>query len=143
ASCVALRTPLARKVGPFDAAFRIGEDRDYWLRCAFQDARFADTGEITCYYAKHATSTMARTLNWSQQEVAFYEKYLGHASLPLGLRKRSLSHVTSNYGRLLRSTDPKASLAAFARAWRLNPLKLNLIPHLLLSGSAAILGKSK
>jgi glycosyltransferase involved in cell wall biosynthesis len=142
-SCVALRTSLARKVGPFDAAFRIGEDRDYWLRCAFQGARFADTGEITCFYAKHATSTMARTLVWSQQEVAFYEKYLGHASLPLGLRKRSLSHVTVNYGRLLRSIDPKASFAALARAWKLTPLNVNVIPQLFLSGSAAILRKTK
>jgi len=142
-SCVALRTSLARKVGPFDAAFRIGEDRDYWLRCAFQGARFVDTGEVSCFYAKHATSTMARTLVWSQQEVAFYEKYLGHPSLPLGLRKRSLSHVTFNYGRLLRSTNPKASFAAFARAWKLTPLKVNVIPQLLLSASAAILSKTK
>ena len=120
-SCVALRLSVTRRVGGFDAALRIGEDRDYWLRCALAAARFADNGEITCFYAKHAASTMARTLNWAQQEVAFDEKYQTLAELPLSLRRHTLAHHLTNYGRMVRATDPRASREALARAFRLAP----------------------
>lgn len=120
-SCVAIRTSLVHKVGAFEPALRIGEDRDYWMRCAETGARFVGSGEITCFYSKHATSTMAKTLLWAEQEVLFHEKHLGFVGVPAGLRRERLAHVLMNYGRLVRSTDRPAARRAFARALRLRP----------------------
>ena len=124
-SCIALRRPTVQQAGWFDPAFRIGEDRDYWLRCAATGARFADSGEITCFYAKHAASTMSKTQLWAQQEVAFYEKHRGLVSIPSTLRRRYHAHALLNFGRLMRASDSRASARALAAAWRLNPFSLS------------------
>ncbi len=120
-SCVSLTRALADRAGRVDPALRIGEDRDYWMRCAATGARFADSGEITCFYAKHAGSTMAKTLLWAQQEVAFYEKHQSLAAVPASARKSHLFQALLNHGRVSRGTDPRTSTAALARAWRLRP----------------------
>ncbi len=120
-SCVAIRTALVRKVGAFEPTLRIGEDRDYWLRCAAAGASFAGTGEVTCFYSKHATSTMAKTLLWAEQEVLFHEKHFGFSGVPKSVRRERLAHVLTNYGRLVRATDRTASRRALGRAFRLRP----------------------
>lgn len=132
-SCVAFRRALWEKAGRFDEAFCVGEDRDYWLRCALLGARFADTGEVTCRYAKHAGSAMARTLVWAQQEVAFYEKHRALAAVPDALRRERLAEALSNHARLLRRDDPRASAAMLWRAWRLSPARISRLAHCLYS----------
>ena len=134
-SCVALRRDLVEKTGRFDAAFCVGEDRDYWLRCALLGARFADTGEITCRYAKHGASAMARTLVWAQQEVAFYEKHRALAAVPAARRTERLADALLNHGRLLRASDPEASARVLWRAWKLAPLRPAPLLHLLVSAT--------
>lgn len=125
-SCVALRRNVAQRAGTFDPAFRIGEDRDYWLRCASQGARFADSGEVTCFYSKHSASTMAKTLLWAEQEVAFYRKHHRMSGVSSSLRDEKLAHALLNYGRLLRSSEPAKSATVIAEAWRLYPFSVNL-----------------
>jgi len=120
-SCVAIRTSIVRKVGAFEPALRIGEDRDYWMRCAEAGARFAGTGEITCFYSKHATSTMAKTLLWAEQEVLFHEKHFRFPGVSSNLRRERLAHVLTNYGRLVRASDRGAARRAFGRALQLRP----------------------
>ncbi len=132
-TCVALRTALAKQVGPFDPSFRIGEDRDYWLRCALAGARFSTTTEPTAFYAKHATSTMGKTLLWAQQEAAFYEKHFQLAAIPAAERRARLAHALSNHARLLRATDPAASAQQLFRAWKLCPFRLVTLAHALRS----------
>jgi glycosyltransferase involved in cell wall biosynthesis len=131
-SCVALLRVLARRVGNFDVALRIGEDRDYWLRCALAATHFSDNGEVTCFYAKHAASTMASTLLWAKQEVLFYEKYQTLAEVPLRIRRRMLAHHLNNYGRLIRKDHPLASRLAFAKSFRLSP-SIQTLAHWLRS----------
>ncbi|PTY05445.1 hypothetical protein DB347_13775 [Opitutaceae bacterium EW11] len=121
-SCVSLRTATAREAGPVDAGFRIGEDRDFWLRIAANGGRFAGTGKVTCSYSKHAGSTMAKTLLWAEQEVAFYRKYQSLSAVALSVRRTHLAHALANYGRLLRATDPRTSARILAEAWKLKPL---------------------
>lgn len=132
-SCVALRRTLMEKAGCFDERFCVGEDRDYWLRCALLGARFADTGEVTCRYAKHAASAMARTLVWAQQEVAFYEKHQALAAVPARLRHARLAEALANYGRLLRHDDPRRSARLLWRAWRLAPGRVSRLLHTVYS----------
>ncbi len=141
-SCVALTREIVRRSGPFDPAFRIGEDRDYWLRCAIRGARFADTAQLTCHYAKHATSTMGRTVLWSEQEVAFYEKYRDVPIIPVRERKRLLAHSLANYGRLVRATNPRKSTAALWRAWKLAPWNLSLGAQVARSALPALVSRA-
>ncbi len=131
-SSVALRRDLTRRSGDFDPAFRIGEDRDYWLRCAELGARFAGSDETTCFYSKHAGSTMAKTLLWSEQEVAFYRKHFGFSGVSKKRRRELLAHALSNYGRLLRGTDRQKSRRVLGEALRLH-LKFATFAHWLIS----------
>ena len=137
-SCVALRRSLVEQAGRFDEAFCVGEDRDYWLRCALLGARFAETGEVTCHYAKHADSAMARTLVWAQQEVAFFEKHRSLAGVPVALRRARLTDALLNFGRLLRAADPRRSAEILWRAWRTSPARLAVLPHLVFSVLTAL-----
>jgi glycosyltransferase involved in cell wall biosynthesis len=130
---VTLRRAITARAGEFDAAFRIGEDRDYWLRCALAGARFADTGHVTAFYAKHASSTMAKTLLWAQQEAAFYEKHRSLDAIPPKLRRSLLAHAFANHGRLLRASDPRASARLLQQAWALQPANFRFAPLLLFS----------
>jgi len=132
-SCVALRRSLVERAGRFDEAFCVGEDRDYWLRCAVLGARFADTGEVTCHYAKHGASAMARTLVGAQQEVVFFEKHRELAVVPEPLRRARLAEALANHGRLVRHADPAHSARLLWRAWRLAPAQLARLGHCLYS----------
>lgn len=138
-SSVALSQQAARRIGWFDPAFQIGEDRDYWLRCALGGCHFRDSGNVTCTYAKHGASTMSKTLLWAEQETAFYEKYVSLGGVPAELRRDRLAVCLLNLGRLLRARNPAASTVALWRAWKLAPWRLRLISHLLFSaGSIAL-----
>jgi glycosyltransferase involved in cell wall biosynthesis len=137
-SCISLRSRLVRQAGEFDASLRIGEDRDYWMRCAALGGRFADSGEVTCFYAKHASSTMAKTLLWAQQEVAFYRKHWTLAAIPAAVRRDHLVHALLNYGRLTRATEPKLSVKTLASAWGLQPFSLSAATQLICSAVHAL-----
>jgi glycosyltransferase involved in cell wall biosynthesis len=132
-SGVTLRRELVRRAGNFDPSLRIGEDRDYWLRCAAVGGRLADSGEITCYYAKHAGSTMAKTLLWAEQEVAFYRKHRRLVAVPAMTRRSRYAHALTNYGRLVRAHDAKASARALFKAWTLRPYSARTAAQCLLS----------
>lgn len=140
-SCVALRLALASEVGGFDPAFRIGEDRDYWLRFAAKGGRFSDSGEVTCFYAKHAASTMAKTQLWAQQEVAFYQKHKDWSGVSARARRNQLANVLINYGRLLRADDPTASVDALGKAWNLRPFSPTVMLQYIASRAKAFAPK--
>lgn len=120
-SCVVLTRALAGRVGAFDHELRIGEDRDYWLRCALAGARFGAARGYTCNYAKHASSSMARTYQVAEHAARFYEKYRSLSAVPARLRRRLLAKSLMNLGRLLRRHDRERSIACFRQAWRIAP----------------------
>ncbi|WP_438481980.1 glycosyltransferase [Oleiharenicola lentus] len=128
-SCVIFSRATSAKVGAFDLRFRIGEDRDYWLRAALNNVRFARESIVSCHYAKHATSTMSRTSLVATQAVMFYEKYSDLTGILGRARNRQLAHSLIQAGRLLRASDPAASAAHIRRAWKLTPGNLTVMPH--------------
>lgn len=130
-SSVTLRRALAARVGSFDPSLRIGEDRDYWLRCALAGARFALTRENTCVYSKHAASTMARTKLWAEAETAFYEKHQSLDAIPRRELRLLLAHALQNEARLLRRDDPAKSARLFSRALALTPCNPLLVARWL------------
>ena len=136
-SSVLLSRDLIARTGEFDGSFAVGEDRDYWLRAAIAGARFAVTPGLTCYYAKHAQSTMSRTQLVAAQAVRFYEKYFDLDLIPLAQRRRRLAQSLIDDGRLLRAGHARASVHQLWRAWRLTPFNLTAAAHLAVSGSQA------
>ena len=120
-SSVLLTRTLAERVGRFDPRFRIGEDRDYWLRASLAGARIRLQRSPTCHYAKHAASSMGQTLLVTTQAVSFYEKYRSSTTLPPALRKQLLAHSLVNEARLLRRAQPGRSLLLLTRALWLDP----------------------
>lgn len=133
-SAVGLTRELADRVGWFDLTLRIGEDRDYWLRCALANARFGLTKSFTCDYAKHAGSAMARTQLVAQQEARFYEKYRSLTAIPARLRRHLLAESLIAHGRLLRAESRQRSAACFWQAWRCEPLNFRTLLHLAFTG---------
>jgi glycosyltransferase involved in cell wall biosynthesis len=137
-SSVVLTKARASRTGQFDTTLRIGEDRDYWLRCALEGARFASTGAFTCNYAKHSNSSMARTTVVAEQDLKFYEKYRSLADVPLRLRRNLRAASLLSLGRLLRRGDPRRSAACFWRAWKCNPLNPRIPFHLMYNSWRAL-----
>jgi glycosyltransferase involved in cell wall biosynthesis len=141
-SSVVLTQARAKRTGQFDTTLRIGEDRDYWLRCALEGARFATTGAFSCNYAKHSNSSMARTTVVAEQDLRFYDKYRSLADVPLRLRRSLRAASLVSLGRLLRRGDPRRSAACFWRAWKCNPFNPR-IPFHLAYNSWRALGRSR
>jgi glycosyltransferase involved in cell wall biosynthesis len=133
-SCVVLKRALAQRTGVFDASLRIGEDRDYWLRAALAGAKFAVTDEFTCNYAKHLSSSMARTFVVAQHVTRFYEKYAELTVVPARLRRRLLAESLIVLGRLLRERDRRQSAECLWRAWRYDPFNPRIPAHLAFTG---------
>lgn len=133
-SAVVFTRELADRVGRFDEGLRIGEDRDYWLRCAVAHARFRITRNFTCNYSKHSGSSMARTQQVAQDTVRFYEKHQSLESVPRRLRRHLLAQSLVDAGRLLRRTNRAKSARCFWEAWRCEPLNLRIPLHLAFTG---------
>jgi len=129
-SSVALTRDVAGRAGEFDTTLRIGEDRDYWLRCALAGARVRGTGRFTCNYAKHLSSSMARTYVVAQHVTRFYQKYQNLDAVPARLRRHLLAQSLICQGRLLREHDRDRSAACFWQAWRCEPLNPLIPVHL-------------
>lgn len=129
-SAVVMKNTLAQRVGQFDTTLRIGEDRDYWLRCALEGAKFAVTHSFTCNYAKHSSSSMAHTTHVAEYDVRFYEKYRVLADVPMRLRRELLAKSLVSLGRLVRRNDPQRSASYFWRAWRCKPMNIRIPFHL-------------
>jgi glycosyltransferase involved in cell wall biosynthesis len=130
-SSVVLTKALADRTGQFDTTLRIGEDRDFWLRCALDGGRFASSGAISCHYAKHVNSSMARTTVVAEHDLRFYEKYRTLADVPARLRRRQQVESLVCLGRLLRRRDPQRSASCFWRAWRYEPFNPRIPFHLV------------
>jgi glycosyltransferase involved in cell wall biosynthesis len=132
-SCVVLSRGAWTRTGEFDPALRIGEDRDYWLRAALAGLAVRVEPAVTCHYAKHAASAMARTLLVAEHTVRFYEKQSALAAIPVRVRRRRLASALADEARLLRATDAPGSARRLARAWKLRPADFTLPPHLAFS----------
>jgi glycosyltransferase involved in cell wall biosynthesis len=138
-SAVVLTRALAVRTGQFDTTLRIGEDRDYWLRCALEGGRFSGTDQFTCNYAKHDASSMARTLVVAEHELRFYEKYRSLAEIPRKVRQHHRAASLISLGRLLRQRDPQRSAACFWKAWRCEPFNPRIPVQLAFTGWRSVL----
>jgi glycosyltransferase involved in cell wall biosynthesis len=131
-SSVAIGRWFAGGVGRFDNSLHVGEDRDFWLRCAVAGARFSPTGRVTCRYSKHAGSAMSRTLKVAEQNVRFYEKHQRLGQVPADDRRRALAEALQTHARLSRARDARGSLSLLRSAWKLSP-RPAVILHMLRS----------
>lgn len=128
-SSVVFKRSLCDKVGSFDLDLVIGEDRDYWLRCALGGARFGIIPGAVAYYAKHPGSSMNNPLRWSEADVLFQRKYHDHSLVKKSLRCAALSIALEHHGKLARNANPRRGLASLIEAWQLTPWRLGLLPQ--------------
>lgn len=110
------------------------EARDFWLRGALQGARFACTQHVTCRSVRPPDPDPAQLLLLAEQRVQFYEKHRDLPAIPAALRRRLLSASLVTKGRLVRATDPAGAAQYFLRAWSLQPMHVQTLGQLALSG---------
>jgi teichuronic acid biosynthesis glycosyltransferase TuaG len=115
-----LRKSLWERAGGFDESFRYVEDREMWLRCARTGARFAFTGENTCFYRKHREALSANAAEMAIASARAYEKQLDWAAIPEELRRRSASGTWIAAARILQRTEPRRASELLMRAWRIS-----------------------
>lgn len=128
-SLVMLSRRAAEMGGGFDVNLKVGEDCDYWMSILSHGLVMACTGQQTCYYTKHGTSAMAKTLMVAEYAVKFHFKHLKSEFLPISLRKEGYAECLWIYGRLLQRQDPRRAVALFFEAWRCCPFALRYMAY--------------
>ncbi len=121
-SLVILRKEVAQSCGGFDSNLKIGEDCDYWMAILSRGYRLACTEQVTCYYTKHATSAMSKSVIVAEHGVKFCRKHLRSEFLPESLRISGYAKSLWIYGRLIQRQDPHLALSLFWEAWQMRPL---------------------
>lgn len=125
-SSVVMSRAAITDVNGFDPQLRIGEDRDYWLRCALNGAQFATAAGCTCNYAKHTSSAMTQTLTVAEQAVRFYRKHRNIRRVPALTRRRRLAQSYVIHARLTRRLNPFAAWRELLQAMPLTPFDFSL-----------------
>lgn len=133
-SAVVMTKDLVGRTGQFDPTLRVGGDRDYWLRCALEGARFGGTHAVTCNHARHDDTSIERTIAIAENAVRFYDKYRSLVEIPLKLRRRLLAASLIRLGILLRQRDPSRRAACLWRAWECEPFNPRIPFQLAFSG---------
>ncbi len=136
-SSVAFRRNVATRVGPFDPRFHSLETRDFWFRCALKEMRFTATHRATCDSPRKAKLPHASGVIAAEQIVQFHEKHRDVAAVPAALRRRFLSTSLVRLGRLLFGSDPARSARCFWRAWSLQPVDIQALGKIALTGWVA------
>jgi GT2 family glycosyltransferase len=126
------RRSVVENVGAFDPAFnRLGcEDRDLWLRIA-EVSRVSYLDELHARYRIHDANMSANSERMWRARRLLADKY---ARRPRGrpLRRRALAAIDADLGHELAMGAPlRPALAAFARALRRDPLRIDAWKGLL------------
>ncbi len=136
-SLVMLKRAVVTATGKFDAELKVGEDCDYWLRAIGLGFKLTYTGHASCFYAKHSSSAMSKTLMVAEHTAKFYQKHLQSAFLPRSLRRERYANSLLQWGRLIRSSNPRLARSLFLQAWKIQPLNWTCPIYVLASlGSA-------
>lgn len=114
---VMVRKQLWADVGGFDPTFRYVEDRDMWLRCARQGARFAYTGKETCFYRKHVNALSRNATAMAVANARAFAKHLDWEAFPAAMRRSLTAEAWVSAGRLALRANPALARNCFGRAW--------------------------
>ena len=130
ASSVMFRSDTARRLGGFDASFKILGDWEMWLRLA-EEGSVAFVAEELTLYRVHQTNTIYNLEPKYREEIRIREKYSARPSQLLaqsgGARemREALAHTLACLGSLYSITGrAREARAAFARSLRLNPKRI-------------------
>jgi glycosyltransferase involved in cell wall biosynthesis len=133
ASSVMFRTDTARRLGGFDASFKILGDWEMWLRLAEQGTVAFVPEELTLYRV-HQTNTIYNLEPKYREEIRIREKYAARADELLSRSRGSnemreaLAHTLACLGSLYSITGrPRDARAAYIRSLRLNPKRFKSV----------------
>jgi glycosyltransferase involved in cell wall biosynthesis len=120
-SSVVLARTLWDRVGGFNETYRYVEDREMWLRCARAGARFAFTGQNTCYYRKHPAALSTHAAEMAIASARVFEQHLDWSQIPAQLRMQQAASAWVAAARILQRTEPSRSSAMLLRAQQIVP----------------------
>jgi glycosyltransferase involved in cell wall biosynthesis len=106
ASCVALPRATLDRVGLFDTALPIGQDRDYWFRSLADGGSLGYSAACTARHVRHeANSTRDRRAVFASS-IAFYEKHRHAAGISSEARRHAAAQVLAARAALAASGAP-------------------------------------
>lgn len=133
ASSVMFRTDMARRLGGFDASFKILGDWEMWLRLS-EEGTVAFIPEELTLYRVHQTNTIYNLEPKYREEIRIREKYAARVEELLAQpragteMREALAHTLACLGSLYSITGrPREARAAYLRSLRLNPKRFKSV----------------
>jgi glycosyltransferase involved in cell wall biosynthesis len=93
ASCVAMPRATVDRVGRFDTAMAIGQDRDYWFRAVEAGGSLGYSGVCTARYVQHAANSTRDQRSILASSVRFHDKHRRASGVSDEARRRALARV--------------------------------------------------
>lgn len=92
-SCVAVPRTTIERVGRFDRAMPIGQDRDYWFRAVAAGGSIGFTGLCTVRYHRHGANSTRDPQSVLTSMVRFHTKHRATADVTDEARRRARAKV--------------------------------------------------
>lgn len=129
-SSVVVRRRIWAQVGPFDVDPQIQacEDLDYWLRCVAAGLRFVHVPGRHCLYRKgNSDSETADRARIAERHARVLSRCRRWQNLPLQTMRRAEVFYRTAAGVLQLGDDPRSAASNFRGAWRMSPVRLDLL----------------
>lgn len=103
ASCVVVPRATVERVGRFDTAMPVGQDRDYWFRAVAAGGSLGYSGACTVRYVQHAASSTRDRRLVLASVIRFHDKHRHAAGVSDQARRRARARVLAAHGALAAS----------------------------------------
>jgi len=131
-SSVMIRRDVLKRVGGFNESFRYVEDREMWLRCARAGARFAFSGQNTCFYRKHSAALSTHAAEMAIANARVCQMHLDWLDIPDNMRSNGSATAWVAAARIAQRGEPQRARIMLGRAATITPrLRYVLWSHML------------
>lgn len=106
ASCAAMPRATVARVGAFDTAMPIGQDRDYWFRAVAEGGSLGYTGDCTTRHFRHDSNSSRDRRAILASVIHFHEKHKHAAGVSSGARRNAAARVLAAHAALAAEGAP-------------------------------------
>lgn len=123
-SAAMVRQSAVKEFGPFDAAYPICNDMEYWVRLSSRGGKARYSGAVTCRYRKHPAAMSQKAAALIAETGRICEAYGAWAAIPPSVRTNHPAKLYRDAGQILLRSSPREARELFRKSLRLNSLSL-------------------